>query len=315
MKFELTILGSSAAIPTLSRSLSAQILNVHDQLFLIDCGEGTQLQMQKFGVKLGRLGHIFISHLHGDHFFGLIGLLTSLSLTGRTEPLTVFAPEGLQEMLEVQFRLTHFVPSYPLTFQTIDTEKNVLIFENQKVEIYTIPLCHGIPTCGFLFQEKKLLRRMNTEAIKTYNIPYTEIKAIKEGADFVTTEGVVIPNHALTTPMPRTRSYAYCSDTRPHAPVVPLVRGVDILYHEATFAADMTEHAHHAYHSTAQQAAEIAKAAKVQQLIIGHFSSRYLDEKELLEEARKVFYATHAAYDGATYRVAFEKRKKKSIKE
>lgn len=312
MKFELTILGCSAAVPTLSRSLSAQVLNVHDQLFLIDCGEGTQLQMQKFGVKLGRLGHIFISHLHGDHFFGLIGLLTSLSLTGRTEPLTVFAPEGLAEMLEVQFRITYFKPSYPLEFKTIDTEKNVLIYENQKVEVYTIPLCHGIPTCGFLFREKKLLRRMKTEAIKAYNIPYTAIKSLKEGADFVTTEGEVIPNEALTSPMPRTRSYAYCSDTRPHAPIVPLVQGVDILYHEATFGSDMEEHAHQAFHSTARQAAQIAKAAKVQQLIIGHFSSRYLDEKELLEESRKVFYATHAAYDGATYRVAFEQRKKKA---
>lgn len=312
MKFELTILGSSAAIPTLSRSLSAQILNIHDQLFLIDCGEGTQLQMQKFGVKLGRLGHIFISHLHGDHFFGLIGLLTSLSLTGRTEPLTVFAPEGLEEMLNVQFRITHFKPSYSLAFKTIDTEKNILIYENQKVEVYTIPLCHGIPTCGFLFQEKKLLRRMKTEAIKKYNIPYTAIKALKEGADFVTTEGGVIPNEELTSPMPRSRSYAYCSDTRPHTPILPLVSEVDILYHEATFGSEMEEHAHHAYHSTARQAAKIAKAAKVQQLIIGHFSPRYLDEKELLEEARQVFYATHAAYDGATYRVAFEQRKKKT---
>lgn len=310
MKFELTILGSSAATPTLTRSLSAQILNVHDYLFLIDCGEGTQLQLQRFNVKRNRIGQIFISHLHGDHFFGLVGLLTSFSLWGRTEPLTIYAPEGLEEMLKVQFRITFFEPFYPLTFQTIDTKKDVLIFENEVVEVYTLPLCHGIPTCGFLFREKQLMRRMKTDAIKQYNIPYTSIKSIKEGADYTTTEGVVVPNEALTSAMPRSRSFAYCSDTRPHLPLVPLLEGVDLLYHESTFSDEMLAHAHEAFHSTARQAAEIARAAEVQQLVIGHFSPRYTDEKTLLEEARQVFTPTHAAYDGATYRIAFEKRKK-----
>ncbi|MEY4926374.1 MAG: hypothetical protein RI894_810 [Bacteroidota bacterium] len=306
MTFALTILGSSSATPTQDRHPTAQLLNVQEQLFLIDCGEGTQMRLLNYKIKRSKLQHIFISHLHGDHCYGLFGLLGTLSLHGRTEPMHIFAPEGLQEMFEVV--LKHSAegapPPFAIHFHTIDPTKNSLIFENEILTVHTIPMEHRIACTGFLFREKPFIRNIYIEKIAEYAIDYQAIKAIKNGADFFyTLENKWVKNEELTYATLAPRSYAFCSDTRYKPDIIPIIQGVDLLYHEATFLKDSAERAAATCHCTTHQAAEIAKAAKVKRLIIGHFSSRYSNLETHQNEARELFAESYLATEGTVFEV------------
>lgn len=295
MNFELKILGSNAATPAHGRHLSAQVLTIGADVFLIDCGEGTQFQMLKFQVKRNKINHIFISHLHGDHIFGLIGLLMSYDLNGRTNPLHIYSPAGLQAIIDIQFSDQ---PKFPLHFHVTDPSVSTILFENNRVEVTSIPLVHRVPCHGFLFAEKPYKANMLKDKIEAYQIPYQAISAIKDGADYTLEDGTVIPNDELTQAPARPRKFAYCSDTMYSEAILPIIKGVDILYHEATFMQDLLPKAQNTMHSTAQQAASIAKQAKVKQLILGHFSSRYDDLNPLLEEAKAVFESTTLVVEG-----------------
>jgi ribonuclease Z len=304
MDFELNILGSNAATPTHGRHLSAQVLTIGSDVFLIDCGEGTQFQMLKFKVKRHKINHIFISHLHGDHIFGLIGLLMTYDLSGRTKPLHIYSPAGLQAMIEIQFNEE---PSFPLHFHVTDPSVSTVLFENSKVEVTSIPLVHRAPCHGFLFAEKPHQANMIKEKIEAYQIPYSEIPAIKNGADYTLEDGTVIPNEELTQEPAAVRKFAYCSDTMYSEAIIPIIKGVDILYHEATFMHDLLPQAQKTMHSTAKEAGSIAKQAKVKQLILGHFSSRYIDLNPLLEEAKVVFESTTLAEEGKNISIELKK--------
>lgn len=295
MNFELKILGSNAATPAHGRHLSAQVLTIGADVFLIDCGEGTQFQMLKFQIKRNKINHIFISHLHGDHIFGLIGLLMSYDLNGRTNPLHIYSPAGLQAIIDIQFSDQ---PKFPLHFHVTDPSVSRMLFENNRVEVTSIPLVHRVPCHGFLFAEKPYKANMLKDKIEAYQIPYQAISAIKDGADYTLEDGTVIPNDELTQAPATPRKFAYCSDTMYSEAILPIIKGVDILYHEATFMQDLLPKAQNTMHSTAQQAASIAKQAKVKQLILGHFSSRYDDLNPLLEEAKAVFESTTLVVEG-----------------
>jgi len=309
-QFKVTILGSNAAIPAVDRHPSAQVLNVNAHLYLIDCGEGTQMRMNQYDIRRHRIRQIFISHLHGDHVFGLIGLLTSYSLNKRTERLTLFSPKGLQEMIEVQLKITQSYLSYPLEFIVVDTTTSTEIFSDEAVSVSTLPLLHRIPACGYLFREHPRPLNVIPEQLKKYGIPFNQINAIKEGKDGVSDKEKQIDNQLLTLPAYRQRIYAYCSDTMFNPDLISLLSEVDLLYHEATFAEDKAEQAVKTMHSTAKQAAEIAAQAKANQLIIGHFSSRYLDLKVLLTEAKTVFPNTSLAIEGQTFAVELRRKER-----
>lgn len=303
MRFELTILGCNSAIPAYDRHPSAQVLNIHEKLFLIDCGEGTQIQMNRYDIRRNRINQIFISHLHGDHIFGLMGLLTSYSLSGRTEPLAIFSPSGLQEMIEVQIKHTQSFLSYPVDFIVVDPRESILIFEDDSVEVRSIPLKHRVPTTGYLFQEKPRPLNIIGSQIEKYAIPFSAIEEIKQGKDYITAKGVVIDNQELTLAPIIPRSFAYCSDTIYLESIVPIIKGVDLLYHETTFMHDRLEQAVKTMHTTVLQAAQIAEKAEVGKLITGHYSSRYLNLNELLEEAKTVFEQTVLGLEGEVYEV------------
>ncbi len=307
MVFELTILGTNAALPVIGRSPSAQVLQVQHRRFLIDCGEGTQLRLLEAGISHARLDQIFISHLHGDHVFGLIGLLSSWQLGGRRRPLDIFAPEGLQAMLDVQLQATQTTLQYPLRIHLVDPSANTCIYSNKMLEVWSLPLRHRIPTMGFLFREKKRPDNILSEKVEAFGIPYQDIPAIKAGGDWRTPDGRLIPHDELTVPAPPPRSFAYCSDTAYEPSLIPLVRGVDLLYHEATFCEAHRDLAELTLHSTARQAAMIAREASVGKLILGHFSSRYQDVKVFAEEARPIFQVTVAGYDGMRVEVPFRR--------
>ena len=303
MKFELTILGCNSAKAANGRHPTAQVLTIKEHLILIDCGEGTQMQMDKFHIRRGRINHIFISHLHGDHIFGLPGLLTSYSLNGRKKPMTIFSPKGLEEMLTVILRNSGSMLSHPIHYVEVDTTQSYSVYENDFMEVSSIPLDHRVPTSGYLFREKARPRNMIAEQIEIHQIPYPQIKAIKAGADFTKPDGSVISNTALTTDPPRTRSYAFCSDTMYTESIVPIIKNVDLLYHEATYLHEKVERAKTTKHSTALQAAQIAQQASAGQLILGHFSSRYADASPLQAEAASVFANSVVAEEGMRYEI------------
>lgn len=300
---QLTILGTSSGGPFHGRHYTAQVLQVDNQLFLIDCGEGTQMQLHRYKVKFDRCNHIFISHLHGDHVYGLLGLLTNWCLKKRTARLHVFSPPGLREWVETSARICRVTFPYPIDFHEVDAAVSAKIFENHKVEVWTIPLDHRVATSGWLFREKIRPRNFRAEKADEYNIPFSMIPGIKAGADFVLPDGRVVPNAELTIDPPAPRSFAFCSDTAPSKTVVSVVRGVDLLYHEATFTDEHLAEAAIAFHSTATQAASIARKAGVKRLIIGHFSGRYVNEEQLLLEARAQFAETYAAEEGRVEKV------------
>ncbi|MDX1943289.1 MAG: ribonuclease Z [Saprospiraceae bacterium] len=308
MRFSLTLLGTSSAMPVPGRFTSAQVLNVQEHLYLIDCGEGMQMRMSDFGVKRSKINQIFISHLHGDHFFGLMGLLTSYGLNDRRQPLEIFSPAGLEEMIRV-LTLPHGEGEFQfkLIFNVLDTEKHQLVFEDKIVRVYSIPLKHRIPTSGFLFVEKERPRSILPEKIEQYQIPYQKIPAIKRGADFILPSGKIIPNEELTTPSPKPRSYAYCSDTMYKEDILPMIQNVDLLYHEATFLQKDYANALETMHATAAEAATIAQKANAEKLIIAHYSTRYKNINELVTEAQAIFPNTIGGEDGMTIEVPFRK--------
>ena len=296
--FELTFLGCSSATPTSIRNPTAQLLNIAERFFLIDCGEATQIQLRKYKLKFQRINNIFISHLHGDHYFGLIGLLSSMHLLGRTLDLNIYCPPELEEIINLQFKHSQTYLKYKIIYHNHKFIANDLIFEDSKVEVRTILLNHRIPCCGFLFIEKPLLANIAAETIKKYQISIEQIVKIKSGADFITQTGEIIPNNKLVTTQYKPRSYAYCSDTCYDERIIEFIKGVDLLYHEATFMNDMLSRAKETYHSTALQAATIAEKAAVNKLIIGHYSARYKDLQPLLDEAQTVFKNTVLSVEG-----------------
>lgn len=303
MQFDVTILGSNGAIAAFDRFPSSQAINYNGHVFIVDCGEGTQFRMNRFGIKRGKLDHIFISHLHGDHYYGLIGLLTSFNLNWREHPLHIYAPEGLEEIVKLQFKYSNTQLKFAIHFHTNDTSKNAVIFEDKNLVVETLPLIHRIPTCGFLFREKKPQRKILPEKIAEYNIPFQLINDIKSGADYTTTQGRVISNATLTTPALPPRSYAYCSDTAYTEQFIDRINGIDLLYHEATFVHEHEFRAAETFHTTTKQAAALAKKAGVKKLLIGHFSARYENLQVLLDECREVFPETYLAIEGSTFTV------------
>ncbi len=291
-KFEVNILGCGSALPTTRHFASSHVLNIREKLFMIDCGEGTQLQLRRSKLKFSRLNHIFISHLHGDHCFGLMGLLSTFDLLGRTAAMHIYAHPDLESILGMQLDYFCKKMDYEVVFHPINPAKVETIYEDRSVSVTTIPLIHRIPTCGFLFSEKKTPDHIKRDMIDYYNIPTYDINRIKNGEDYVLEDGTIIANNRLTTPSTPPRKYAYCSDTLYHRPIIEQVKGIDLLYHEATFADCDLSKAQTTFHSTALQAATIARDADVKQLVIGHFSARYEDEDVLLKEAQSVFSNT-----------------------
>lgn len=287
--FRVHILGCGSALPTLRHFPSSQIVEVREKLFMVDCGEGAQMQLRRCHVRFTKVGHVFISHMHGDHCFGLIGMISTFGLLGRTATLHIHANELLGDMIMRQMDLFCHDLGYEVEFHPIDATRREVIYEDRSLTVETIPLVHRLPTCGFLFREKPLLPHIRREKIDFYGIPISQIQNIKNGADWIMEDGTVIPNSQLVTPADEPRSYAYCSDTR-YMPELHLqLKGVTTLYHESTYGEDNLQMAQKYNHSTARQAALVARDAEVGQLILGHYSSRYEDENVLLEEAREVF--------------------------
>lgn len=297
-KFDIKILGCGSALPTTMHMPSSQLVEMNGKLFMIDCGEGTQLQMRKYGVRMGKLHSIFISHLHGDHVFGLPGLISTLGLLGRTAELTIYAHQELEQFINPLLNFFCKNLSYNVRLVLLRRKGYNLIYENRSISVFSFPLKHRIATSGFLFKEKEKLRHIKREMIDYYDIPFSEINNIKSGADFVTPRGEVVPNEQLTTPPTPPRSYAYCSDTAYDESLIPYIKEVDVLYHEATFRESEIDRAVKTGHSTARQAAQIAKLADVKKLVIGHFSSRYKELDTLLNEAQEVFPNTELAFEG-----------------
>jgi ribonuclease Z len=297
--FAITILGNNSALPMHDRHPTSQIVSVDESVFLVDCGEGAQIQMNRFKIRRSRIGHIFISHMHGDHYFGLPGLLNSFSLTSRTEDLHLYGPPALKEILDLQFSAANAVLSYPLHFHPL-TQPGMLL-EEKKVLVSCFPVTHRIECWGFLFREKERQRKVDPEKAIEHGVPSSFFSKLKEGLDYVTKEGDTVKNEWVTKPPPHARSYAYCADTLYEEKILPSISGADLIYHEATYLDNMQEIAASRFHSTAKQAAMIAQKAGVKKLLLGHFSSKYEDLNLFYEEAAKVFPNTDLAREGVTY--------------
>lgn len=304
MSYKLTILGCHSATPRTLAHTSSQFLEMNNECFLIDCGEGTQRQLRKYKVKFSKIKHVFISHLHGDHFFGLIGLISTFNLLNRSKELNIYGPKGIQEIIQLQLKLSKSWVDYPLNFHELSSAQSELILDNEKVEVYTIPLKHRVYTNGFLIREKLQERKLNMVNIGRYpEIDICDYQNLKNGKDYTKEDGQVIPNEELTLDPRPPLSYAYCSDTVFYESIVPLVKNVDLLYHEATFLEDHAELAKKTKHSTAKQAATIAKKANVKKLLLGHYSSRYKNLEVFLEEASPVFSPTELAEAGKVFEI------------
>lgn len=291
-KFELTILGCGSALPTTKHFATSQVINLREKLYMIDCGEGCQMQLRRSKMKFSRLNHIFISHLHGDHCFGLMGLISTFGLLGRTATLHIHAPAEFEPQLRNQLDFFCKELSFPVQFHPVDTTQFALIHEDRSVEVYSLPLRHRIACSGFLFKEKASLPHIRRDMIDFYRIPVYEINNIKRGKDWITEDGTVVSNNRLTYPAEASRSYAYCSDTIYLPRLSQYIKGVNLLFHEATFRQEDAARAKETFHTTALQAATLAKDSDVKQLCIGHFSARYEDESILLKEAQSVFNNT-----------------------
>ncbi|MEM9053334.1 MAG: ribonuclease Z [Bacteroidota bacterium] len=289
MKFELTILGCGSATPTLRHGSTSQVLEHDSHLYLIDCGEGAQLQMRKFKIRFLKINHIFISHNHGDHCLGLPGLLSSLHLLGRTRELDIFCQSGLREAVEHQLKISHSRLRFPINWHVLNPDEKELIYENKKIEVHSFPLKHRVPCCGFRFSEKEKLRNIKAELIEQYNIPVPRIRQIKAGSDYQIEDGTIIKNEELTFGPEPPLSYAFCSDTAYDARTADYVRNVDLLYHESTFLDEDLDRAEFTCHSTATHAAQVAKEGNAGKLLLGHYSARYRDDGPFEEEAKRVF--------------------------
>lgn len=302
MSFTIRILGSNSALPTSKRFSSAHVLNLHERFFLIDCGEGTQIQLRKYKVNFSKINHIFISHLHGDHYYGLFGLISSFSLLGRLHDLHIYSHSDLLETIKCVFKKSKI--DYKIIFHNLNFSVPEIIFENKNIVVKSFPLKHGIETCGFLFYEKQKELNIIKGKIKEYEISVKDILKIKKGENFTTKKGEVILNKYLTLPPYKTRSYAYCSDTMYFEKIIPTIKNTDLLYHEATFSLKDKKTAEKNGHSSSIDAAVIAKKANVGKLIIGHFSSRYKNpEILLLEQAKEIFENTFAVNDGDIFQI------------
>ena len=301
--FKVHILGCGSALPTLKHFPSSQVVEVRGKLFMVDCGEGAQIQLRKTRISFSKIRCVFISHLHGDHCFGLIGLISTFGMLGRTIPLHVYAPEEFGPMLHAQLEMFCTGLEFEVLFHAVDTQKNQVIYDDKSLSVETIPLSHRVPCCGFLFREKPGRRHILREMIDCYEIPISQIDNIKSGMDWTTSDGRVIPNSRLTTDPSPSRSYAYCSDTRYVPSLHTLVERVNLLYHESTYDKACADRARLYYHSTAEQAAMVARDAHVGKLLLGHFSARYNDEEHILNEARALFPNTYLAREGEEYLV------------
>lgn len=290
MNLQLTILGCHSATPRVNAHPTAQYLEINNRHFLIDCGEGTQRQMRKYKIGFSKINHIFISHLHGDHFFGLIGLISTFGILNREKELHIYGPKGIKEITTLQLKLSKSWTKYPIIFHELESKESELIFEDDKVSVYTIPLDHRVYTNGYLFKEKPKLKKLHIENIKQYDeIDTCDYHNIKAGKDVVLSTGEVISNYELTIAPPKPKSFAFCSDTAYKPDIVPIVKNVDVLYHESTFLKNREDLCEKTKHSTAAQAASIAKQANVGKLIIGHYSSRDPNINDFKVEANTVF--------------------------
>lgn len=299
---KVSILGCYSATPRTITNPTSQVLEINNQMYLIDCGEGTQVQLRKHKIKFSRINQIFISHLHGDHFFGLIGLISTFSLLNRPNDLHIYGPKGIKEIILLQIKLSKSYTKYNLFFHELESNESELIFEDDKIEVYTIPLKHRVYTNGYLFKEKPGLRRINIDAATEKNIDVCYFNKLKQGSDLKKEDGTVIKNETVTLdPLP-TQSYAFCSDTVYNEEIIPIIENVDVLYHESTFLEQDIDKCIPTGHSTAIQAATIAKKAHVKNLILGHYSTRYSDINLFKKEADTIFESTFLADDGLVFK-------------
>lgn len=288
-KFQVNILGCGSALPTIRHFSSSQVINLREKLYMIDCGEGAQLQLRKSRQKFSRLNTIFISHLHGDHVFGLPGLISTFGLLGRTAEMHIYSPAGLQKLFSPLLNFFCYQLPFKVVFHEFTTKEAAVIYEDRTVTVTTIPLNHRIPCCGFLFTEKERPKHLLRDMADFYHVPISSFNRIKNGEDYILEDGTIIPNERLTMPSDTPRRYAYCSDTCYQPRIVQQIKGVDLLFHEATFSSEDEARAKETFHSTTVQAATIAREALVGKLIIGHYSARYEDESPLLNEAIEIF--------------------------
>jgi ribonuclease Z len=298
MSFKLTILGCNSAVPSQERHPTAQLLNANERFFLIDCGEGTQVRLKEYQLNYQRINHIFISHLHGDHYFGLIGLISSMHLLGRNKDLHIYAHQELKVIIDLQLSASSTELNYPLFFHPISEANEQVLYEDDKISVSNVILNHTIKCSGFIFREKKSKRKIITEKIEKYKIPFDKYNGIKEGADWIADSGVIIKNNEITVKNTPVHSYAFCSDTIYNESLIEKIKGIDLLYHESTFKKDLQDRAKKTGHSTTYDAAKIAKKSAVKNLLIGHFSQRYKNLDELLLESKAVFKNTYLAKSG-----------------
>ncbi len=303
MVFEVTILGSSSATPIYQRHPTAQVVNIHERFFLVDCGEATLIQMNRYKIKFHRINHIFISHLHGDHYLGLLGLLSTMHLQGRTQDIHIYGPEPLKEIIDIQLKYSETHLRYHLHFHAIEAKEKTILYADDDLEVETIILNHRIPCTGFIFREKPKQRKLIKEKLEQFDIPITVYQDLKNGLDYQSHTGHIFLNQELTTDPRIPRAYAFCSDTAYDESILPQIKDIDLLYHEATFLSDKIERAKETFHSTAAQAATIALKANARRLIIGHFSARYKNLYPLLEEAKEVFPETTLAVEGDCFKI------------
>lgn len=299
--FAVTILGNNSALPAYDRHPSAQIVTIYDQLLLIDCGEGTQMQLTRYKIRRGKLNHIFISHLHGDHYFGLIGLISSMALLNREQPLHLFAPPGLEEIIQLQLKVASTTLPFPLIFHPL--EKEGLILEESKFTVETFQTQHRIPCWGFLIREKKEPRKIDKDKAVQYHIPSAYYQSLKAGYDYTAKDGSVIYNDQVTFANSPARSYAYCADTLYDERLATIAKDVTMIYHEATYLNGMEDRAAARFHSTTSQAATIAIKANAGGLLLGHFSSKFEELHDYLKEALEVFPNTQLAIEGVTFKI------------
>jgi ribonuclease Z len=297
MKNSFIVLGSNSALPTSERFSSAHVLQMHGRFFLIDCAEGTQILLRKNKISFSAIDHILITHLHGDHYLGIFGLLSSFNMLGRKKDIHIYGPKNLQDVIDFHKKFVEHQMEFAIIFHEIN-DASTIVFDDKVLTVTAFSMNHRIPTYGFLFQEKTKPRNVKRNCIEQYSIPIKDIKKIKDGADFITAEGITIPNDELTVAPPHSKTFAFCSDTKYNEKMLPIIEGVDLLYHEATFTEDLIERANQTFHSTAKQAATIALKAKVSKLAIGHFSARFKDTSVLELEAKSIFPDTIAVHDG-----------------
>jgi ribonuclease Z len=301
--FNIHILGCGSALPTLKHFASSQVVEIRGKFFMIDCGEGTQIQLRCSHIGFTKIQAVFISHLHGDHCFGLIGLISTFGMLGRTAPLKIYAPAQLKPLLDEQLKLFCNGLEYEVEFHAVDTAKQQVIYEDRSLTVESIPLVHRIPCSGFLFRERQTLPHIRRDMLECFNIPISQINNIKAGADWTTEDGTVIPNSRLTVPAESPRSYAYCCDTRYMPNLHEIVKDVDLLYHDSTYDSSCTNRAKLYYHSTSQQAANVARDGNVGKLLLGHFSARYDNESAILSEAKAIFPNSFLASEGKVFKV------------